>query len=213
MPDIYVWRRCEYFGVNLPSSSVIYKGVKIMRLQKIMKQLLLSFFIVMMGSTALYAQEQQNGPETDVPNLAAPSTAPKPMNVERIRQLIGDLDENAKVNGNTIEFTFAGRALTMIAAPQANRMRIVSGIVDAQELSPEQLLLTLVSNYHLALDARYAVGSGILFSTYVHPLEELNEELLLSGIRQVANLAETFGTTYTSGELSFGVIQAEREEI
>jgi len=190
---------------------------------KIMKQLFLLFSILTMGSTVLHAQNEQAPEEPNPPEIAAPDSvepelvAPtrtiKPMNVERIIQLILDLDGDAKIDGNAVEFTFAERTLVMVAAPQANRMRIISGVIEAQELSDEQLLATLVSNYHLALDARYAVGNGVLFSTYVHPLAELNEELLLSAIRQVASLAETFGSTYTSGELSFGVARPQGEEI
>ncbi len=185
-----------------------------------MKQLLLMFSLFIIGSAAVHAQDEQSETESTPPSatspepeLVVPSPISKPMNVDRIRELIVDLDSDAKVDGNVIEFSFANRTLIMVAAPQANRMRIVSGVIEAQELSDDQLLSVLVSNYHLALDARYAVGNGVLFSTYVHPLAELNEELLLSAIRQVANLAATFGSTYTSGELSFGLTGPEGEEI
>ena len=184
------------------------------------------FSIALLASANVYAQDQQprvepraesNPPniEQEIPPAPEPDfVAPlKPMTVERIRQLILDLDDDAKVDGNVVEFTFANRTVVMIAAPQANRMRLVSGVIEAQQLSDDQLLSVLVSNYHLALDARYAVGNGVLFSVYVHPLAQLDEELLLSGIRQVATLAETFGTTYTSGELSFGRSAPEGEEI
>ena len=191
-----------------------------------MKKLILMFSIALLASANAYAQDQQprvepraesNPPniEQEIPQAPEPDfVAPlKPMTVERIRQLILDLDDDAKVDGNVVEFTFANRTVVMIAAPQANRMRLVSGVIEAQQLSDDQLLSVLVSNYHLALDARYAVGNGVLFSVYVHPLAQLDEELLLSGIRQVATLAETFGTTYTSGELSFGRSEPEGEEI
>jgi len=90
-------------------------------------------------------------------------------------------------------------------------MRLVSPVIEASNMSEQQIIASLVSNYHLALDARYAIGSGVLFSTYIHPLAELTESQLISAVRQVATLSKTFGTTYTSGELSFGV-QAEEEE-
>lgn len=155
------------------------------------------------------AQAQTDGQSDDEP---APSVGPDPrpqMSVDRITELIVQLDDEAKVDGNVVEFTFAGRTIVMVAAPDANRMRLVSGIVEAQAMSEDQILATLVSNYHLALDARYAIGNGVLFSVYVHPLAELNESLLLSGIRQVANLAATFGSSYSSGEMSFGVQQQQ----
>jgi len=166
--------------------------------------------------TTVQAQERVE-PDQVEPGEAVPESGEQlpegnpEMTLERMTELILQLDENATVEGNIIEFTFAERTIVMLSAPDANRMRLVSGIMDANAVSDDQLLATLVSNYHLALDARYAIGNGILFSVYVHPLAELDASQLLSGIRQVASLAETFGTTYSSGELSFGVGQQEEK--
>ena len=101
----------------------------------------------------------------------------------------------------------------MISDTAANRMRLASAVVNASDMSDEQIISSLVSNYHLALDARYAIGNGVLFSTYIHPMAELTKTQLLSAIRQVSTLNKTFGTSYTSGELSFAVQPPPEERI
>jgi hypothetical protein len=60
------------------------------------------------------------------------------------------------------------------------------------------------SNFHKALDARYAESNDILYSAFIHPLSALSETELIKALDQVATLALTFGTSYTSGELTYG---------
>ena len=71
----------------------------------------------------------------------------------------------------------------------------------------------MVSNFHLALDARYAIAKGVLYAAYIHPLKELTEQQLQSAVIQVSTLRLTFGTTYTSGALTFGADNKNEEEI
>ncbi|MEE8126039.1 MAG: hypothetical protein V3T42_09525, partial [Nitrospirales bacterium] len=64
-------------------------------------------------------------------------------------------------------------------------------------------------------DARYAVSQGILYSAFIHPLSTLDEGMLKSAMDQVANLALSFGSEYTSGSLVFGgqnKIQKEKRD-
>ncbi len=136
------------------------------------------------------------------------------MTLEKFKAVIAKVGSDVMTSKNgTITFTFDQAQLIAVVATQANRMRLLSPIMAARDLNDTQLAATLVSNYHLALDARYAVGEGVLYSAYIHPLKELSEQQLLSAIRQVATLRNTFGTTYTSGELSFGVQQESRMDI
>ena len=70
----------------------------------------------------------------------------------------------------------------------------------------------LVANFHAALDARYAVTDGTVVAVYVHPLASLQANELRSALRQVANLAANFGTSYSSGELGFGPENAPADD-
>ena len=85
-----------------------------------------------------------------------------------------------------------------------DRMRIIAPITPSAGLDPTVLDALLEANFHSALDARYATSNGYVYSAFIHPLSPLTEKELISALRQVATLALTFGTEYTSGELSFG---------
>jgi len=97
--------------------------------------------------------------------------------------------------------------LLVITDERANRMRIM---VPIQSFDPEKdedlktALFALHANYDRALDARYAISEGILWSAFIHPLRSLTEEDLASALEQVQTLRKNTGTTYSSGALIFG---------
>lgn len=89
---------------------------------------------------------------------------------------------------------------------KANRMRMMMPIQPfdpAKEEDVRTALIALHANYDRALDARYAVSDGILWSAFIHPLSSLSEEDLASAIHQVRTLRKNTGTTYSSGALLF----------
>lgn len=85
-----------------------------------------------------------------------------------------------------------------------DRMRIIAPIIELDEVSDELRDQCLEANFHTALDARYATSDGVLYAAFIHPLSPLDAEQVESAVRQVANLVETFGSTFSSGELVFG---------
>ncbi|NNM00171.1 MAG: hypothetical protein HKO62_05430 [Gammaproteobacteria bacterium] len=101
-------------------------------------------------------------------------------------------------------FDYGGATLTIITDARADRMRIVAPVTAGEELSPDLAYRLLQANFDTALDARYALARGVVWSTFIHPLGALTERQLLSGIGQVINLVSSFGTSYSSGELVFG---------
>ena len=96
--------------------------------------------------------------------------------------------------------------MVMIVLTDENndRMRIIAPIVEASKLDEGLLLDSLTANFHSALDVKYAISDGILWSVYVHPLSPLTEMELESAIKQVYAAAATFGTTFSSTPLLFG---------
>ncbi|MEO0509568.1 MAG: hypothetical protein AAF065_06890 [Verrucomicrobiota bacterium] len=121
--------------------------------------------------------------------------------------------EDVNVNGNIIEFAFQGVSLVCIYDQTHNRMRIISPIVDYAEITNEQKDRMMQSNFHSALDARYASSGGVLYSAYIHPLASLSREDVLSAIYQVASLSLSFGKEYSSGILTFGEEAPDPEEL
>jgi len=112
--------------------------------------------------------------------------------------------QSAKGENGVVEFQYNNVAMYLISDSTHDRMRIVAPIMEYQKVTRHQLDKVMESNYHKALDARYAVSDGVLFSVYIHPLSSLTQKQLDSAVHQVSYLALTFGSDYTSGVLSFG---------
>jgi len=102
-------------------------------------------------------------------------------------------------------------SLIILTDEQNNRMRIISPITQITSLDKDLLLDTLTANFHSALDVKYAISNGILWSVFVHPLDVLTEQEIKSAIHQVTAAAITFGTTFSSTPLLFGGEATQRK--
>lgn len=127
-----------------------------------------------------------------------------PMTLPRMAAILTAIDDNAVAEPNGITLTVASVPVTVVVDPRANRMRILVPISSIQDLSEADLMRLLQANFDTALDARYAVANGRLWSTFIHPLAELDTDQLISGLAQTVTLAQTYGDTYTSGAIMFG---------
>lgn len=134
---------------------------------------------------------------------ACAATAQETMTQNRLHDLIVDIGTDVMISGNTVQFTINDVRLICISDSAADRMRILSPIIELSEIDGEQLLLALAANYHTVLDARYALSEGVIYAAYIHPLSSLSEGELLSAISQVATARITFGNEYSSGALVF----------
>ncbi len=135
--------------------------------------------------------------------LASAALADHGMSQAALERIIKAMADSSRGERGVVEFDFNNVRMYVISDRQHNRMRIVAPVAEYAKLTREELDAILVSNYHKSLDARYAVSEGVLYSAYIHPLAELNEGQVRSAVRQVSNLALSFGTDYSSGELSF----------
>lgn len=138
---------------------------------------------------------------------AAPPGAPAPgapMTVDRLDALIRRVDAAAKREGPGWQLSVDGTAVQVIADAAHDRMRIVVPVAEVAQVSEAMLRRCLQANFATALDARYGIAQGVLWSTFLHPLGSLDERLFLSGLGQTVTLARTYGTTFQSGELAFG---------
>ena len=91
-----------------------------------------------------------------------------------------------------------------------DRMRIIAPIIEASRLDEDLLLDCMTANFHSALDVKYAISDGILWSVYIHPLSPLNDEQVRDAVQQVFLAAATFGTSFSSTPLLFGGNQSEQ---
>jgi hypothetical protein len=154
-----------------------------------------------MTSSAL-AQSQTPPPAAPTPKAAAEGT----MTTKRMGEIIKRLDPKAKATANASAWQFHVEEVPVVVVTDAgnNRMRIMIALKKADTMSPEELLRLSQANFDTALDARYAIAKGLLWATFIHPLSELHDTQFITGIGQTVNAAKSYGTTYSSGLLSFG---------
>lgn len=158
-------------------------------------------FLLTIGFAALLAV-------TTAPFVSAQQAAPKEqkeMSLDRMNALIEAIgDEVSQNRPGYWQFQVEKVPVLVIADAAHDRMRVIVGIAEVEKLPPEVLLRVMQANFDSALDGRYAVARGVLWSMFLHPLKSLNDELFLSGVGQTVNLARTFGGTFSSGGLTFG---------
>lgn len=142
------------------------------------------------------------------------STSPSgDMTQSQMAVIIGQLAGEYEGTENNIQFVYNDVVMALISDKAMNRMRIIAPITEVDNLTDSHIKAAMVSNFHLALDARYAIGNGILYATYIHPLKELTKGQLESAVRQVSSLRLTFGSTYSSGELRYGGRNPQEQDI
>ena len=127
-----------------------------------------------------------------------------PMTQEVLERSVKSLGNESRGEGGAVTFVYKGVRMAAISDAVHDRMRIVAATAQASKMPPEQTRAVLEANFHTALDARYAVDGDVLYAAFIHPLSSLSEKELRSAVEQVANLAGTYGDSYTSGELVFG---------
>ena len=76
-------------------------------------------------------------------------------------------------------------------------------IIEQKKLAYTDMLKLMEANFHTALDVKYAITDGILWSVFIHPLKELSNDQALRAIEQVYTAARTYGTSYNSTGLTF----------
>jgi hypothetical protein len=126
------------------------------------------------------------------------------MNQKSMEHIAKGMAQSSKGEKGFVEFSYSNVTLYLISDVEHDRMRIIAPIADYNKLTRQNLDAALESNFHKALDARYATSKGVLYSAYMHRLSELSESQLISAVEQVANLALTFGGEYSSGTLVYG---------
>jgi len=131
--------------------------------------------------------------------------APAGMNNERLALLI------RKTATSVIEdqpgfwkFEAKEKLVFVITDQSHNRMRIMTPIIELESISAEEPQVLLAANFDRALDARYCSNENYLWSAFLHPLRELEDQQFLDALDQVITLSKNFGSSYTSSDLVFG---------
>ncbi|PIA78983.1 hypothetical protein BFR04_05535 [Gaetbulibacter sp. 4G1] len=103
--------------------------------------------------------------------------------------------------------------LLSITDTKNNRMRIISPIAESKSLNNDLIKAALVANFHTALDVKYAVSDGVLWSVFIHPLKELSKNQVKDAVSQVYYANVNFGSTFASTSLVFpGKLSKEEKQ-
>lgn len=158
---------------------------------------------LLMVPLALFAQEvaPEEPPATGTPPDAATELA---MTLDRLDAIIRALDPEAQRRGAVWQLTIDDVQVLVVTDESADRMRAITPVARSADVTPEQMTRMMQANFDSALDARYAIAKEILWSAYIHPLAALEKDQFISGVGQVVNLAQSFGTLYSSGGLLYG---------
>ena len=125
------------------------------------------------------------------------------MNNEKLNTIYTTVSDTIEGNSGRWRFMIEDIVFISITDENNNRMRIISPITASENLTDDTIRASLVANFHSALDVKYAVSDGVLWSVFIHPLKELSEEQVKSAISQVFYANKNFGTTYASSSLVF----------
>lgn len=123
---------------------------------------------------------------------------------DEMEKAVIDIVEVDETKKGYIVFEHKKVKMALISDVNHDRMRIIAPITKYSELTLDQVKKMMESNFHKALDARYAESNDVLYSAFIHPMSPLSKAELISALDQVATLALTFGTSYSSGELTYG---------
>jgi len=135
------------------------------------------------------------------------------MNNTKLGEILTKQSDTIEGQAGNWRFAVNDKLFICLTDEKNNRMRIISPITEVANVDDKTLKNCLTANFHTALDVKYAISDAILWSVFIHPLKELTEAQVVDAVAQVYNANFTFGTIYSSTNLSFpGAIGQEKEK-
>lgn len=134
------------------------------------------------------------------------------MDNTKLGELLTQHSDSIQGQSGNWRFAINDKLFICLTDTNNNRMRIISPITEVATVDEQVLKNCLTANFHTALDVKYAISDDILWSVFIHPLKELSDAQVIDAIAQVYNANYTFGTIYSSTNLSFPGATEEKEE-
>ncbi len=129
--------------------------------------------------------------------------AAQPTDYAALDRFIREYTDEVEGGNGRWAFEVVGIPVMVLADQVADRMRIMTPVASVADFEDDEFHKLLLANYDRALDARYAINDGILWSAFIHPMGSLSHEQFDDGLQQVVRLSENFGTTYASSDMQF----------
>lgn len=164
---------------------------------RLSETLIVSTVMLLWPAPAFAQDSTQPAPEVETLSPAEAAAA-------QLLAFVASIDDNAIIQANTALFTVEGIQLQLVFDANADRMRVMAPVVSAGDLDTEALERLMQANFDSALDARYAIAQGAVWSVFLHRLSSLPLEDFASGIAQSVNLVRTYGTSFQSGAAVYG---------
>jgi hypothetical protein len=134
------------------------------------------------------------------------------MDNQRLQSLIEHVAGEVEGTPGFWQFDLEGFQTTVITDEDADRMRIIVPVAAMEEVDQDRLYRMMQANFDSALDSRYSIAKGMLWSAFIHPLSSLTDHQFIVALAQTVNLAATYGTTYSSGALVFSAGDSQGEQ-
>jgi hypothetical protein len=146
-----------------------------------------------------------------VPGIAQPTEvqtdqaqpAEGPTDYAALDRFIREYTEQVDGGNGRWAFEIGGVTVMVLADQAADRMRLMTPVAEVVDFEDGEYQRLMEANYDRALDARYAISDGVLWSAFIHPMSSLSHEEFDDGLEQVVNLADNFGTSYASSDMQF----------
>jgi len=168
---------------------------------KIIKNYLLMFgFLIVIASCGGKEAANEDSKELLLDNTVKEFS---PMDNARMHDLLQRVDPELQGQLGAWVITHDTIRAQIITDESADRMRVIVPIVKVEDIEDGELLRLMQANFDSALDARYSVANGVIWSAFIHPLSPLTDEEFISGLAQAMTAASTFGSTYSSGAMIF----------
>jgi len=125
------------------------------------------------------------------------------MNNEQLEKILYVMSDTIRGQNGQWELIVNELPMLCFTDERNNRMRIICPIKEVKDVTYEEREKCLEANFHSALDVRYAMAEGYMWSAFIHPLKELTKDQVIDAIQQVYVAALTYGDIYTSTDLTF----------
>ena len=125
------------------------------------------------------------------------------MNNTRLDQIIRTIGEDVQGELGYWQFLVNDMRVLCVTDEHYNRMRVMTPIAPVEEVPESTIMQCMNANFDRALDARYCISNDMIWGAFIHPLGSLTPTLFQSACHQVTEVSRTFGTTFSSGGISF----------
>jgi hypothetical protein len=133
----------------------------------------------------------------------ASEPAEGPTDYAALNRFIREYTDEVEGGGGRWSFTIEEAAVMVLADRAADRMRIMTPVARVADFKDGEYQRLMEANYDRALDARYAIHGGVLWSAFIHPMSSVSHQQFDDGLEQVIRLSANFGTTYASSDMVF----------